>query len=92
MQYALDFFGSIPAYVAIYQGDGSVVVSHGGVEMGQGINTKIAQVTAHILGIPLKNVKIKECTNVLGANAFCTGGSMTSEAVCFVRNFFLPFR
>ena len=30
-----------PAYVAIYSLDGTANVAHGGVEMGQGINTKV---------------------------------------------------
>lgn len=91
MKYHLGYFGSMPAYVAIYQNDGSVVVQHGGVEMGQGLNTKVAQVASHILGVPLQFVKIKEATNVLGANAFCPGGSISSETVCFVCGYLALF-
>ena len=33
-----------------------MAVSHGGVELGQGINTKVAQVVAYELGVPLDQV------------------------------------
>lgn len=51
--------------------------------MGQGINTKAAQVAAYTLKIPLEMVSVKSSNNVTGANAFATGGSITSESVCF---------
>ena len=35
--------------------DGSVAVSTGAVEMGQGVNTKIAQVAADVFGLPIED-------------------------------------
>lgn len=39
--FPVDFFFSHHAMVSIYSGDGTVTVTHGGVEMGQGVNTKV---------------------------------------------------
>ncbi len=80
MEYPQPYFGLYPALVAIYSEDGTVAVTHGGVECGQGINTKVAQVVAHCFKIPLSYVSIKRMDNVTGANSFCTGGSMTRLA------------
>lgn len=49
-------FNQAGALVHVYT-DGSVLVSHGGTEMGQGLNTKVAQVVAHALGIDLAQVR-----------------------------------
>lgn len=46
------------AVVQINKDDGSVTVVHGGVEMGQGLHTKIAQVAAKELGIGLEFVRV----------------------------------
>lgn len=41
MLYPFLFWGQFNAHVAIYAHDGTVSVTHGGVECGQGINTKV---------------------------------------------------
>lgn len=38
--------------------DGSVMINHGGTEMGQGLHTKICQVVARELGLDLESVQI----------------------------------
>lgn len=70
--------------VNIYAEDGTVAISHGGVEVGQGINTKVAQVAALTLGIPLVRIRVKPCTTITTPNSDTTGGSTTSEANCRV--------
>ena len=46
-------FNQAGALVHVYV-DGSMLVNHGGTEMGQGLNTKVAQVVAHELGVELR--------------------------------------
>lgn len=52
--------------------------------MGQGINTKVAQVVAYTLKIPMDKVKIKPTNTFISPNAAITGGACTSELVCHV--------
>lgn len=91
MKYPQGYSATYQAFVCIYQMDGTVAISHGAIEMGQGINTKVAQVAAHILGIPYEFVKIKPSNNFISANCFKTAGGQASEAVCFVRENLLDF-
>ncbi|XP_030373934.1 xanthine dehydrogenase [Scaptodrosophila lebanonensis] len=72
---------SYPTTVSIYHSDGSVVITHGGIEIGQGINTKAAQVAAFTLGLPLEKVRIESSNTVNGANAMVTANSMASEMI-----------
>lgn len=49
-------FNQAGALVHIYT-DGSVLVNHGGIEMGQGLNTKVCQVVAEELGVTIARVR-----------------------------------
>jgi xanthine dehydrogenase large subunit len=66
------------ALVHVYT-DGSVLVSHGGTEMGQGLNTKVAQVVAHELGISLRHVRSTAADTSKVANTSATAASTGSD-------------
>ncbi|XP_045518198.1 xanthine dehydrogenase/oxidase-like [Pieris brassicae] len=83
MRYNVTYFGNYNSIVSIYHGDGSVVIMHGGIEMGQGLNTKVAQVCAYTLGVPLEKISVKASTSFTSPNTMTTGGSIGSECVSF---------
>jgi xanthine dehydrogenase large subunit len=66
------------ALVHVYQ-DGSVLVNHGGTEMGQGLNTKVAQVVAHELGIAFEQVRVTATDTSKVANTSATAASTGSD-------------
>jgi len=66
------------ASVAVYA-DGTVIASHSGCEIGQGIDVKVAQVAAKLLGCPLELIRVAPVTTATAVNTTCTGGSQTSE-------------
>jgi len=66
------------ALVHVYT-DGSVLVNHGGTEMGQGLNTKVAQVVAHELGIDLSRVRCTATDTQKIANTSATAASTGSD-------------
>ena len=89
LKYRHDYFGTrYHVNISVYHDDGSVAVTHGGIEMGQGINTKVCQVVARELGISMDLIRIKPTNNMAGANSSVTGGSMGSECNCSVGNIF----
>eukprot|EP00595_Chromulina_sp_UTEXLB2642_P001383 CAMPEP_0196762962 /NCGR_PEP_ID=MMETSP1095-20130614/3124_1 /TAXON_ID=96789 ORGANISM="Chromulina nebulosa, Strain UTEXLB2642" /NCGR_SAMPLE_ID=MMETSP1095 /ASSEMBLY_ACC=CAM_ASM_000446 /LENGTH=826 /DNA_ID=CAMNT_0042115135 /DNA_START=1752 /DNA_END=4232 /DNA_ORIENTATION=+ len=61
--------------------DGTVIVSHNGCEIGQGINTKVAQVVSKELNIPLSLIRVTSTATDKVVNGGVTGGSGTSEVV-----------
>ncbi|KAI8431856.1 hypothetical protein MSG28_004418 [Choristoneura fumiferana] len=76
-------FGSqnIDVNLSVYHDDGTVAITHGAVEMGQGLNTKAIQIAAHVLNIPMEKIEIKGSNTINTPNGPSTGGSLTSNNV-----------
>uniref|UniRef100_A0A673L1Q2 Aldehyde oxidase 3-like n=1 Tax=Sinocyclocheilus rhinocerous TaxID=307959 RepID=A0A673L1Q2_9TELE len=74
------FYNQGAALVNIYK-DGSVLISHGGTEMGQGINTKAIQIASRILKVPMSSIHIKETCTGNVPNAAPSAASFGTDAV-----------
>ncbi|MBK8748339.1 MAG: molybdopterin-dependent oxidoreductase [Saprospiraceae bacterium] len=59
--------------------DGSVGITTGAVEMGQGVNTKIAQVAAHIFSLPIDKIRIYSTNTTRIANTSPSAASATAD-------------
>eukprot|EP00294_Goniomonas_avonlea_P015192 CAMPEP_0114552482 /NCGR_PEP_ID=MMETSP0114-20121206/7146_1 /TAXON_ID=31324 /ORGANISM="Goniomonas sp, Strain m" /LENGTH=1343 /DNA_ID=CAMNT_0001737357 /DNA_START=87 /DNA_END=4118 /DNA_ORIENTATION=- len=86
-KYGLFRMPGMSAKVDIFT-DGSVQVSTGGAEIGQGLSTKVAQVvcaTFGALGVQpeLDSLRFVDFTTEVTPNAAGAGGSTTSEMACF---------
>ncbi len=66
------------ALVHVYT-DGSILVNHGGTEMGQGLNTKVAQVVAHELGVGFGRVRVTATDTHKVANTSATAASTGAD-------------
>lgn len=66
------------ALVHIYS-DGSISVSTGAVEMGQGVNTKMLQVAAQIFSVSPKHIKVETTSTSRVANTSPTAASATAD-------------
>ena len=66
------------ALVHVY-GDGSVLVNHGGTEMGQGLHTKVAQVVASELGVAFEAVRVTATDTHKVPNTSATAASTGSD-------------
>ncbi|MGH8821725.1 MAG: molybdopterin cofactor-binding domain-containing protein, partial [Rhodoferax sp.] len=71
-------FNQAGALVHVYS-DGSILVNHGGTEMGQGLNTKVAQCVAHELGVSLELVRCTATDTQKIANTSATAASTGAD-------------
>ncbi|KAH9502657.1 hypothetical protein Btru_074041 [Bulinus truncatus] len=68
------------ALVNIFK-DGSVVLIIGGVEMGQGLFTKMIQVASQVLDVPVDNIRVADSRTDVTPNVSSTAASMTSDLI-----------
>ncbi len=72
------FLNQAGALVHVYS-DGSIHLNHGGTEMGQGLNTKVAQVVADVFQVDLARVKISATTTGKVPNTSATAASSGTD-------------
>jgi xanthine dehydrogenase large subunit len=78
ISFTATLFNQAGALVLVYR-DGSVQVSHGGTEMGQGLYTKIRQVAAAGLGVPLEAVRLMPARTDKIPNTSATAASSGAD-------------
>ena len=78
ISFTATLFNQAGALVHVYT-DGSVQVNHGGVEMGQGLNTKVAQIVADELGLSVNKVLSTASDTSKVPNASATAASAGTD-------------
>jgi xanthine dehydrogenase large subunit len=78
ISFNLTAFNQGGALVHVYK-DGSVLINHGGTEMGQGLHTKMLQVAATTLGVPLHRVRLAPTRTDKVPNTSATAASSGAD-------------
>ncbi|XP_064383993.1 xanthine dehydrogenase/oxidase-like isoform X2 [Halichondria panicea] len=78
ISFGVTFMSQGGALLHVYT-DGSVLLTHGGMEMGQGLHTKMVQVCARCLGVPPEAVFISETSTDTVPNSIPTAASMSTD-------------
>ncbi len=78
ISFNLTAFNQAGALVHVYK-DGSVLINHGGTEMGQGLHTKMLQVAATTLGLPLARVRLAPTRTDKVPNTSATAASSGAD-------------
>ena len=78
ISFTATWYNQAGALVHVYN-DGSIHLNHGGTEMGQGLNTKVAQVVADCFQVDLDRVKITATTTAKVPNTSATAASSGSR-------------
>lgn len=78
ISFTTSFLNQAGALVLVYR-DGSVQVNHGGTEMGQGLHTKMLQIAADTLGVPMSALRLMPTRTDKVPNTSATAASSGSD-------------
>jgi xanthine dehydrogenase large subunit len=78
ISFTATMFNQAGALVHVYS-DGTVLLNHGGTEMGQGLFTKVAQVVAVELGLPLSAIRVTATDTSKVPNTSASAASASSD-------------
>jgi xanthine dehydrogenase/oxidase len=67
------------ALLTVCESDGTVIIATGGVEMGQGLETKLVQIAAEFLGIDMSLIQPVQTATGVVPNAVSTGASTGAD-------------
>lgn len=76
--FGLNFLNQAGALLHVYE-DGSVMLNHGGIEMGQGLFMKVAQVVAQELQIDVENIRVTATSTDKVPNTMATAASSGTD-------------
>lgn len=78
ISFTATWFNQAGSLIHIYS-DGSIALNHGGTEMGQGLNTKVAQVVAEAFQCDISRIKITRTTTEKVPNTSATAASSGTD-------------
>lgn len=78
ISFTATWYNQAGALIHIYN-DGSIHLNHGGTEMGQGLNTKVAQIVADAFQVDFERIKITKTTTEKVPNTSATAASSGSD-------------
>ncbi|MCG7522656.1 xanthine dehydrogenase molybdopterin binding subunit [Ruegeria sp. Ofav3-42] len=78
ISFTATWYNQAGALVHVYN-DGSIHLNHGGTEMGQGLNTKVAQVVAEAFQVDFSRIKITKTTTEKVPNTSATAASSGTD-------------
>ena len=78
ISFTATIYNQAGALVHVYT-DGSVLLNHGGTEMGQGLFTKVAQVVACEFGLPLSAIRVSATDTSKVPNTSATAASSGAD-------------